>query len=683
MPELFIELFSEEIPARMQAGGAADLARLVCTALAALSPQGVETFYGPRRIALRADVDAQVAASASTERGPRLSAPEQAIAGFLRKHGASRDQLREEGDYWVLEKRTAATPAAELIAATMPPLLRRFPWPKSMRWGTSALTWVRPLRRVICLLDGEVVPFELRDGADDAHGLAAGNLTEGHRFLAPGPFTVTSCGDWQARLAERRVLVDAERRERIATGLAAEAKAHGLTVIDDPGLLDEVAGLVEWPVPLLGRIDPAYMDLPPEVRQVSMRVNQRYFAMHAEDGEPAPWFGFVANIEADDGGAAIIAGNERVLRARFADARHFWDLDRRTRLADRVPALDGITFHAKLGTQGQRVQRLRRLARYIAPLVGADPDLVERAAELAKADLVSGMVGEFPELQGVMGRYYALHDGEPAEVADAIRDHYAPRGPNDAVPSAPVSIAVALADKLDQLAGFFAIGEKPTGSGDPYALRRAGLGIIRIILSEGLRLHLRAPIEQALREVGQPWSSDSVDAVFGFLVERLKVQLRSDGARHDVLDAVFSARPDDDLVRLIERARAIAEFLATSDGSDLLTAFRRAANILRIESRKGESFAEPPGYELVRTGEEEALLRASDLMAPTIRERLDEDDFGGAMAAMATLRGPLDDFFDRVTVNAPEPELRRNRLCLLNRVRATMDRVADFSKIEG
>src|SRR6185437_3135232 len=461
-------------------------------ALAPLSPTNFRPFYGPRRIALAAEVAPRVEAAGTVERGPRANAPEQALAGFLRKHNARRDQLRQEGEYWVLEKTTKAVPASALIAAALPALLRRFPWPKSMRWGSgSAFTWVRPLRRITCLLDGAVVPFDLRDGDDDGHGLASSNLTEGHRFHAPGAFAVESVADWQTRLAERHVLVDAEDRTwAIAGGLARLAADRNLTVIGDPGLLEEVAGLVEWPVPLIGRIAADHMDLPPEVMQVSMRVNQRYFALRTADGRAAPWFAFVANIAAEDGGATIIAGNERVLRARFADARHFWDLDRKTRLENRVPLLDHVTFHAKLGSQGERVARLKRLAGIIAPHVGAGQALAERAAELAKADLVSGMVGEFPELQGVMGSYYALHDGDDRLVADAIRDHYAPRGPNEAAPSAPVTMAVAMADKLDQLAGFFAIDERPTGAGDPYALRRAALGIIRIIRENRLRLNL-------------------------------------------------------------------------------------------------------------------------------------------------------------------------------------------------
>ena len=570
MPELFLELFSEEIPARMQARAAEDLARLTAEALAPLSPSDARTFFGPRRIALAAQVAAQVAASRTSERGPRANAPPQALEGFLRKHGASRDQLRREGDYWVVDKVAEAVSAAALIAAAMPPLLRRFPWPKSMRWGaSSAFTWVRPLRRITCLLDGTIVPFDLRDGDDDGHGLAASDQTEGHRFHAPGAFAVRDCADWADQLRARRVLTDAEERKRlIADGIGALAAARQLRVVDDPGLLDEVAGLVEWPVPLLGRIAPEHMDLPPEVMQVSMRVNQRYFALRSADGHAAPWFAFVANVEAADGGATIIAGNERVLRARFADARHFWDLDRKDPLESRLPRLEHVTFHAKLGSQGDRVRRLKRLAGLLAPHVDAGPALAERAAELAKADLVTGMVGEFPELQGIMGRYYALHDAEPGEVADAIRDHYAPKGPGDAVPTAAVSIAVALADKLDLLAGFFAIGEKPTGSGDPYALRRAALGIIRIIRENRLRLHLLPLIEAA----GQGLHHHGVHPVppqeiLEFLAERLRIQLRAEGARHDILAAVFAATaehgPDDDLTRLLARADAVADLLSS------------------------------------------------------------------------------------------------------------------------
>jgi glycyl-tRNA synthetase beta chain len=686
MPALFLELFSEEIPARMQSRAADDLRRLCVEALAPLAPADVRSFHGPRRIALVAEVALAVAAGSTTERGPRISAPEQALAGFLRKHGASREQLRQEGDHWVLHRTADATPAATLIADAIPPLLRRFPWPKSMRWGgASGFVWVRPLRRIVCLLDGAVVPFDLRDGEDDAHGLASGDLTEGHRFHAPGAFTVTSCGDWAGKLRERRVLVNADDRRRvIGDGIAELGRARQVTPVDDPGLLDEVAGLVEWPVPLLGRIDDAYMDLPAEVRQVSMRVNQRYFAFRDADGSAAPYFGCVANIEPKDGGAASIAGNERVLRARFADARHFWDLDRRARLESRVPLLDHITFHARLGSQGERVRRLERLAEEIAPLVGAGPALARDAARLAKADLVTGMVGEFPELQGIMGRYYALHDGEDRLVADAVRDHYAPKGPADAVPTADVSIAVALADKLDLLVGFFAIGERPTGAGDPYALRRAALGIIRIVRENDLRIALLPLIDLA----GQGFHHHGVHPipardVLDFLAERLRVQLRAEGKRYDVLAAVFAAGADDNIPRLLSRTDAVASLLASDNGTNLLTAYRRAANILRIEARKDGPHDGAPSDTAMRTEEEHNLLRAAAHADAYITGLLRDDDYETALGVLADLRSPLDAFFDKVTVNAPEPDLRLNRLRLLHKVRSTMDRIADFSKIEG
>jgi glycyl-tRNA synthetase beta chain len=493
---------------------------------------------------------------------------------------------------------------------------------------------------------------------------------------------VTSAANWQQALAARHVLVDAADRKRaIADRVAALAAEKHLSVVDDPGLLDEVAGLVEWPVSHLGRIAEEHMDLPPEVMQVSMRVNQRYFALRTANGAAAPWFAFVANIEADDHGAAIVAGNERVLRARFSDARHFWDLDRKSRLETRVPALDNVTFQAKLGTQGDRVRRLKMLAAAIADTIGADRVQAIRAAELAKADLVTGMVGEFPELQGVMGRYYALHDHEAPDVADAVRDHYAPRGPTEPAPSAPVSIAVALADKLDQLAGFFAIGEKPTGSGDPYALRRAALGVIRLIRENGLRLHLRTVLNAAAAD------SATTQAVFEFIVERLVVQLRADGARYDVLNAVFGAKGldrdrDDDLVALLSRTEAVASLLRTPDGANLLTAYRRAANILRIEERKDGPFTAAVASNLFR---EPAELDLNHALAAcgVVARLLNEEAYGLAMGAMARLRAPLDEFFEKVTVNAPEPELRLNRLCLLNQVRSIMDQIADFSRIEG
>ena len=725
MPALLLELFSEELPARMQQGAAENLARLITESLAPLTPQNVQTFHGPRRIALAATVAAQVPAASITERGPRTSAPPQALEGFLRKHAATRGDLTDDNGHWVLTRSTQPTQAEALIATALPALLRRFPWPKSMRWGTgSQFTWVRPLRRILCTLDGATVPFTLADNADDGHGLHSGNETEGHRFHAPGPVATPTLATWQATLLARHVIPDAPtRRQRIHDGITALATAENLVVVPDPGLLDEVANLCEWPVPLLGSIDAAYMDLPPEVMQVSMRVNQRYFALRHPDGTPAPRFAFAANIEASDGGTAIVAGNERVLRARFSDARHFWDLDRQTPLADRVPALSGITFHAKLGTQAARVARLEALARHIAPHTGANPDHAARAARLAKADLTTGMVGEFPELQGVMGGYYAEQvDDKSAEVAAAVREHYAPRGPSDPVPTAPIAMTVALADKLDQLAAFFTVGEMPTGSGDPYGLRRSALGVIRILRENGLRLSLKSLLtDQIERVLTQLWRdqmlppeyekdfvgvsyvgsedralrhipqfseamsriSSAVLVLLAFVADRLRVQLRTEGARHDVLSAVFATGQDDDIVRLLARTDAIAGFLATPDGINLLAGARRAANIVRIEDKKDGPHTAPPDPTLLAEPAEHALATALDHCASTVASTLQAERYTEAMAALAALRPHLDTFFDQVTVNAPDPALRLNRLRLLSRVGATMATVADFSRIEG
>jgi glycyl-tRNA synthetase beta chain len=677
MAEFFLELFSEEIPARMQARAAEDLVRLVSEALSPLGLADARGFAGPRRIALVATVNDAVPETRVSERGPRASAPEQALAGFLRKHGATKEMLTQEGDFWVLDRVVPGVAAATLIAQAIPTLIRRFPWPKSMRWGgTSTLTWVRPLRRICCLLDGAMVPFDLRQGEDDGHGLASSNLSEGHRFLSPGAFTVTSAAQWQAELRARHVLVDAaERREAIAAAIVALAEAQGCTIVDDPGLLDEVTGLVEWPVALLGRIGDAFMDLPPEVMQVSMRVNQRYFALRNPNGTAAAFFAFAANIAARDGGAAIIAGNERVLRARFSDARHFWDLDRATPLADRVAALDGVTFHARLGTQGARVTRLVALATALAPMVNADPALAARAALLAKADLTTGMVGEFPELQGVMGGYYAGHDGEEPQVAAAVRDHYLPKGAGDMVPTAPVAVAVALADKIDQLAGFFAIGEKPSGSGDPYALRRAALGVIRIIRECGLRLNLG----RVITEAGMADPTELLD----FLAERLRVQLRTEGARHDVLAAVLGLGLDDDFTRLLARTDAVAALLGTEDGANLLAAAKRAANILRIEEKKDGPHDGPIDDALLEHPAERELAACLAVVAPEVSHAIATEDFTGAMTRLATLRSPLDAFFVAVIVNDDRDNVRQNRLRLLAKLRAAMNNAADFARIDA
>ncbi|MBK1659684.1 glycine--tRNA ligase subunit beta [Paracraurococcus ruber] len=717
MPELLIELFSEEIPARMQARAAEDFCGLLQKALAPLMTQAPKPLSGPRRIAALGEMAARAETAGKEERGPRIGAPDAALDGFLRKHGATRDQLVQEGQFWVLHKPGQAIEAAALIAAALPPLLRGFPWPKSMRWGTSGFAWVRPLQRILCVLDGKPVPFALASGEDAAHGLAAADLTEGHRVLAgTGPFAVRSFAEYERGLRERCVIADAAERERIiAEGIARLAAAEGLEVVPDRGLLAEVAGLVEWPVPLLGRIDAAFMDLPPEVMRTTMRVNQRYFSLCEPGGKPAPRFAIVANIVPEDGGGAIIAGNERVLRARLSDARFFWDLDRKQRLEEFLPKLDSVVFHARLGTQGQRVARLERLAGLIAPLVGADVALAQRAAKLAKADLASGMVGEFPELQGVMGRYYALHGGEDARVAEAVGAHYRPLGPGDAVPREPVAVAVALADKLDQLAGFFAADERPTGSGDPYALRRAALGVIRIIRENGLRLGLADLVAEAFflypqatgatasPEFGMAVATETMKSgwqppkdgrhppmvaafaagLLDFLAERLRVQLRAEGARHDIVAAVFGAAPDDDLVRLLARSDALARMLATADGANLLAAYKRAANILRIENRKDGPHDGPVDPARLTAPAERSLAEAVAAATAVVRDALAAENFLGAMEGLAGLRAPVDAFFDQVVVNDPDPELRRNRLRLLHALCAAMDAVADVSKIEG
>nr|WP_272876845.1 glycine--tRNA ligase subunit beta [Neoroseomonas terrae] len=714
---MLLELFSEEIPARMQARAAEDLARLFGERCAALVEAPPLTFHGPRRIGLSALLRASVTTEGKEERGPRIGAPDAALDGFLRKHGATRDALKQEGQFWVLSKPGETVEARALVAAAVPAIIRAFPWPKSMRWGgSSPMSWVRPLKRILCVLDGAVVPFDLRSGDDDGHALSSGNETEGHRIMAPGAFAVRGLTDYQEGLRERRVVLDAaERAREIKDGIAALAAAESLTVVPDEGLISEVAGLVEWPVPLLGRIDDAFMDLPPEVMRTTMRVNQRYFALRKADGSAAPRFALVANIAAPDGGAAIVGGNERVLRARLSDARFFWDLDRKQKLEDFLPKLDSVVFHAKLGTQGERVARLERLARIIAEKIGANADDAARAARLAKADLASGMVGEFPELQGVMGRYYALGQGEKPAVAEAIGAHYRPLGPGDEVPSEPVAISVAMADKLDQLAGFFAAGERPTGSSDPFALRRAALGVIRILRENALRVRLidllvpavRGAVEPIWLKQGGPeiawqekraelWERRERDPAFPlpdqivaadvleFLSERLRVQIRAEGIRHDVVTAVLAASSDDDLVRILRRAEAVRSFVEAESGANLLAAYKRATNILRIEEKRdGRTF--DPGYhhQLLAAPEEQALATALEAAATRIETDLTAEAFEPAMDAMATLRAPVDAFFDKVIVNDADAAIRDNRLKLLARLRTAMDAVADFSKIEA
>lgn len=666
MAEFFIELFSEEIPARMQADAGAQLQALCAQALAPLNIVVKQAYYGPRRIALAAELAGEVAARAVSERGPRLSAPAQALAGFLRKHNASQDELTQEGEFWVLNKHSPAQPAADFIAATLPAMLAKLNWPKSMRWGTSGdFTWVRPLRRVVCLLDGAVVNFTLGP-------VASGNMTEGHRVHGPGPFVVASAAQWEEKLREHYVVADPQERQRkIAEGLAAQAAGLGLSVAPDAGLLDEVTGLAEWPVALIGRIDPEFMDLPPEVRELSMKINQKYFALRDAQGQPAPYFAFIANLVADDDGAAIIAGNELVLRARLADARHFWELDLKTPLDHLLPKLEKITFHAKIGTQRQRVDRIADLAEEIATMLGGSSEQAGQAAEaglLSKADLVTGMVGEFPELQGVMGGYYAARRRGPV-VGAAISTHYQPKGPSDAVPSGLVAVSVALADKLDTLRAFFAIGETPTGSGDPFALRRCALGVIRIILENNLRLKLK------------PFLGAPEAGLFGFILERLRVKLRGEGQRFDVLDAVLAAGEDDDLVRLMKRVEALSTMLGTEDGQNLLAGFKRAANILKIEAAKDGPYAGEPEASLFAQDEERRLYE--QLQATALASVLAAEEYELAMSRLGALRPVIDGFFATVTVNAEDAALRRNRLHLLARFTQSVSQVADFSRVEG
>jgi glycyl-tRNA synthetase beta chain len=595
---------------------------------------------------------------------------------------ASADQAErrddKKGAYYValLERPGHAT--AEVIAEIMPELVKSFPWPKSMRWGCGRLRWVRPLQSIICLLDGKVVPFEV-------HGIRSGKETRGHRFMAHEPFKVRRFKDYEEKLRDAKVILDGDERARIILEGARKAAAkEGLTLLEDEALLAENAGLTEWPVVLLGSFDEEFLSVPPEVLATSMKAHQKCFSLRKKDGALANRFIVVANLEARDKGNAIVAGNERVIRARLADAKFFFEQDRKVMLPDRVPKLKEIVFHEKLGSQYERVQRLWRFARELAPLVDADPDLAERAAILAKADLVSLMVGEFPELQGVMGRYYALDQEEIEAVADAIAAHYRPLGPSDDVPREPVAIAVALADKLDMLVGFWAIDEKPTGSKDPYALRRAALGVIRIVLENDLRLRLKEYLltHQATAKF-DPAVHNLADRLLSFFADRLKVHLRDQGARHDLVDAVF-ALGGDDLLIIVRRVEALGRFLDTEDGEHLLIGAKRAINILRIEEKKdSRTYDESPDPTLFKRPEEKALAKAVDAVEKASAAAITREDFEAAMAEMAKLRTPVDEFFDHVTVNATDPGLRANRLRLLNRIRATTLTVADFSKIEG
>jgi len=702
MAELLLELLSEEIPARMQGRAADDLKRLVSEGLkaAGLGFADARAFATPRRLALVVDGLPTARADVSEERrGPRVGAPEQAVAGFLKAAGlASLDQAEKrdtgKGEFWFAVISKKGGPTAEALPGIIDAAMKALPWPKSMKWGSGTMTWVRPLQSVVALFDGKVLSGEVAPGGQMAP-IRFGDTTRGHRFLSNGPIKVADFADYTARLKAAHVMLDpAERKKIVLEGAEKLCTEAQVALRTDQGLLEEVAGLVEWPIPLLGTIDAQFMDVPSEVLIVSMKTHQRYFATSRKDGALANRFVVVANNVARDGGKTIVDGNERVLRARLSDAKFFWDQDRKQRLAERLPALKDIVFHARLGTQAERVQRISGLASKIARLVpGADVAEVEQAARLCKADLVTGMVGEFPELQGVMGRYYALGEKLPVAVADAIGDHYAPAGPNDRCPSAPVSIAVALADKLDALVSFWAIGEKPTGSRDPFALRRAALGIIRIIVENGVRLPLSKLIKEheffdRAAPQGGAFGTADIKDLMAFFADRLKVQMREKGVRHDVVDAVLALGGEDDLVRLLARVEAVQSFLATEAGKNLLTAYGRAANIVRAEEKKDKALsakvAGVPDAALMEQAEEKTVAAALADIERLVRPALQREDFAGAMAAFASLRTSIDSFFEKVTVNVAEkPDLRLNRLKLLNQIRATMDSVADFSRIEG
>ncbi|MEA2934739.1 MAG: glycyl-tRNA synthetase beta chain [Variibacter sp.] len=740
MPDLLLEFFSEEIPARMQAKAANDLKTLVTDGLvdAGLTYDGARAFATPRRLALWVQgIPARQPDLREEKKGPRVGAPQQAITGFLKSAGLSSiDQASvqsdKKGDFYIARIERPGRDAMEAIAEIIPAVFRSFPWPKSMRWGEGSLAWVRPLHSIVATFgpeteDPAVVPF-------DIDGIAAGNITRGHRFMTPDTFTVRRLDDYAAKLEKARVVLDAARRQEI---IAADAKnlafAQGLELVEDAGLLAEVAGLVEWPVVLMGEFDAAFLSIPDQVIRTTIRNNQKCFVLRdAATGKLVNKFIMVANIEATDGGRAIVGGNERVIRARLSDAKFFYDTDLKIPLVERLHKLSDIVFHEKLGTQVERVARIETLARELARYVNADPHKAERAAQLAKADLVTEMVGEFPELQGVMGRQYATAQGEDPAVAAAIEDHYRPAGPNDRVPTEPVSVAVALADKIDALVGFWSIGEKPTGSKDPYALRRAALGVIRILLTNGIRLPLLRVLDSASRpilgrgyyiakakdyleieklasrfvaDVLQRWTArfmgqggepapepphDPANAValahdlLAFFADRLKVQLREEGARHDLVDAVFALERQDDIVLIVRRIEALAKFLDTEDGKNLLAGYKRATNIIRIEEKKdSREYHGKPDAALYLQSEERELAAAIHAAKQEAVTAIGKEDFGHAMHAIATLRPFVDAFFDKVTVNVEMSDRRENRLKLLNEIREATRAVADFSKIEG
>jgi glycyl-tRNA synthetase beta chain len=722
MPDLLLELFSEEIPARMQARAAEDLGKLITDRLvdAGLVYEGAKAFATPRRLALTVHgIPVRQPDLKEERKGPKVGAPEQAIAGFLRAAGLdSIDQAKvqsdKKGDFYVAVTEKKGRAAIDVIAEIVPEVIRSFPWTKSMRWGSGRLNWVRPLHSIVATFgpeteEPEIVPFSI-------DGITVGNQTRGHRFMAPAAFTVRRFDDYAAKLHEAKVVLDPARRaEMILTDAKNLAFAQGFELVKDEGLLAEVSGLVEWPVVLMGSFDQAFLSIPDEVIRATIRNNQKCFVLRdPQTAKLVNKFILVANEEASDGGKAIIAGNERVIRARLSDAKFFYDTDLKRRLEDRLPKFEHIVFHEKLGTQAERIARIVALAGQLAPVVGADVAKAERAAQLCKADLLTEVVGEFPELQGLMGRYYAEAQNEDEAVAHACEDHYRPKGPDDLVPSDPVSIAVALADKIDTLVGFWAIDEKPTGSKDPYALRRAALGSIRLILENELRASLilileshseemdksfkRVWEERTKHETGfkmfahgqglKEWAGRLVRVqtidLLAFFADRLKVQLREQGARHDLVDAVFALEGQDDLLLIVRRVEALGKFLDTDDGKNLLAGYKRATNIIRIEEKKDKrEYTGAPDPALYQQDEEKALAEAIAVVKRDASAAVAKEDFAAAMSAMAKLRSFVDAFFDKVTVNVDDAKLRENRLKLLNEIREATRAVADFSKIEG
>jgi glycyl-tRNA synthetase beta chain len=703
MPDLLFELFSEEIPARMQARAAEDLKKLVTDKLvdAGLVYEGATAFATPRRLALAVQgIPARQPDLREEKKGPRVGAPDKAIEGFLKSAGladiaqATVQKDPKKGDFYVALVEKPGRPAIDVLAEILPLVVRTFPWPKSMRWGAGRLTWVRPLHSIVATFgpeteDPDIVPFAVDH-------VAAGDLTRGHRFLAPAPFRVRHLDDYVQKLHDAKVVLDPARRRDIVLHEARQlAFAQGFELVEDQGLLDEVAGLVEWPVVLMGSFDPAFLKIPGEVIRSTIRANQKCFVVRdPKSGTLAPKFVLVSNTEASDGGKAIVAGNERVIRARLSDAKFFYETDLKTKLEDRLKKFDQIVFHEKLGTQAERIARIEWLAMELAPLVGANVDSVKRAAQLCKADLLTEVVGEFPELQGLMGKYYALAQGEDASIAAACEEHYKPQGPADRVPTDPVSVALALADKLDTLVGFWWIDERPTGSKDPYALRRAALGVIRLVLTNALRLELSEfAISAAMAALGRsktPSTNRQIDKLslkselLAFFADRLKVQLREQGARHDLVDAVFALEGQDDLVQIVRRVEALAKFLETEDGRNLLAGVKRATNILRIEEKRdGVRYAGAVDAGLFRDAEEWQLSHAIERAQGEAEAAVAREDFAAAMGAIATLRPHVDAYFDKVTVNADDKAVRANRLRLLDGIRAATLAVADFSRIEG